>query len=361
MNNITYTEKALQLLSEHAGYEGSLFYALRDLVDEYESTRFYRNREPVKISDVNDRHRDPVSYEEGSWTYYPTTYRLFDLITGGLRQGWLYMVTGKAGSGKTRLLFNLALQVSSFRRTKALYFSLKTDTVGIARRIYTSIAARHQHEAGHYNPEDDFYGIGMLEHPNADDYNLHLQGLNSRSLGALVDQIAHCARELEFKVFFIDDPEELFAGSPPHVMAYRRRWLYEQLSEVCQFHGVCIVMARRSEATDFERGIYGNGLYDLEQRGYHLENVDVVLHAGSATDRPWFDPIRQIKILKYPRPLKHHRFYLYQDERQELVRNARASDFPREPREDLYLDLDGFYTEYGFEQPTDEEGKQVPF
>ncbi|MCE2847492.1 MAG: hypothetical protein LW707_10790 [Sphingobacteriales bacterium] len=63
MSYITFTERALQLIHEHGGYEGSLFYALRDLVDEHEATRFYRNHDPVLLSDMSERFRDPYTRE----------------------------------------------------------------------------------------------------------------------------------------------------------------------------------------------------------------------------------------------------------------------------------------------------------
>jgi len=361
MYNITYTERVMQLLSEHGGYEGSLFYALRDLVDEYESTRFYLNREPLKLSEMSDRHRHPVSGETRGWSYRHTQYRALDTITGGMRQGWLYMITGKSGSGKSRLLFNLALQLSSYMDNKVLYFSLKTDTAGVARRFYASITARHLDETGPFDPDGDFHGLGDLYHPSAQNYKLYLQDLNSRSIGALVHQITYCSRELGIKYVFIDDPEELFAGSPPHILPHRRRWLYERLKEVCLSSGVCIVMARRSEAGEPERSMFGNRLYDLENMGYHLENIDVVFHVGTRAGHPWFDPIRQVNILKYPRPLNYKRFYLYQDERLELIRDAVASDFPREPKKGIYFGIEEFEEMLGNEEPDDESGSQAPY
>ncbi|MFM9057230.1 MAG: DnaB-like helicase C-terminal domain-containing protein [Bacteroidota bacterium] len=328
MNYITFTERALQLIHEHGGYEGSLFYALRDLVDEHESTRFYRNHDPVLLSDMSELFRDPYTRELTQSEAFPTGYTAWDEFMGGLKPGWLYMITGKSDSGKSRLLFNLALQLSyNFARQRVMIFSLRTDPMALAHRMLKAIKARHPDEAVRYE-RDKFNGFDEY-HPLLQSYKVYLQEFNARSVGALVDQIRRCHRELEIRFVFIDDPEEIFPDSPPHVMGYRRRWLYENLQELCRTLGVCIVMARRTDPTDFLPSAQStNGLFELERRSYPVEDVDVVLQLSPRQDRPWFDPLRQLKILKHPREVRFEQFFLYQDASQEWVRDVEPGDFP---------------------------------
>lgn len=362
MSYITFTERALQLIHEHGGYEGSLFYALRDLVDEHEATRFYRNHDPVLLSEMSERFRDPSTRELTIWDSFPTGYRAWDETMGGLKPGWLYMITAKSQNGKSRLLFNLAIQMSEmFSRKKVMVFSLRTDPMGLSKRMLTSIKARHPEEAARcqaveLNGYEEYHSL-LSRFP------IYIQEFNARSVGALADQIRRCHRELDVRFIFIDDPEEIFPDSPPHVLTYRRRWLYGTLHELCRTLGVCIVMARRSDPSDYlPTPNTEYGLQELEGRSYPVEQVDVVLQLGPRANHPWYDPLRMVHILKHPREVRHKAFYLYQDERQEWVRDAKPADFPPVHHKAFDFDfLDTDHTDTSGCSDTDRAWSDPPF
>lgn len=348
----TPADKILQLLHDHMGDAPGLMLALRDIVDEYEAEKFYHYYEWVSLQSVHDGASDNFRELSRRDLLCSTGYRGLDQAIGGFRREWLYMITGDPCSGKTPLLYNLALEVCQNQRNQVMLYSMSTDSVGVARRMYTSITERHRAEVGDIDTEETFAEEGDLYHPCVDKYKIDISADNPRNLEALCNDILFHYRDREVKYFFIDDPEELFSDSPPHVLPYRRRIMYEKFKELCQTHKICIVMARRSEPYDVtSKNTVFPSIRHLESRGYRLRDVDVVMYFGSRPDADWHNPIRRLKIIKYPRQLKRDQVYLYHVFNRDYIRNLRPDDIERDPAP-KYFYTDELFKGAGLEPET---------
>jgi hypothetical protein len=111
-------------------------------------------------------------------------------------------------------------------------------------------------------------------------------------------------------------------------------------------------MARRSEPYDVTtKNTVFPGIRHLESRGYRLRDVDVVMYFGSRPDADWHNPIRRLKIIKYPRQLKRDQVYLYHVFNRDYIRNLRLDDIESDPAP-KYFYTDELFKGAGLEPET---------
>jgi replicative DNA helicase len=349
MYKTNYSERLVNMIHDHNGHEPGLFCALKDLVDEYHALHYRETRDAVKLGNIVDYRNGNLNRDDRIARYTPTMFTALLSMLGGYRDGWLHMITGDHGSGKTRLLLNLALATG--HSYPVLYVSTTLDTMGIGKRMYSAIHAKTS-TGSYLSNKNHFYAQQVTElfHPDAHLYQVFLLEHKQQDLDGLIEQIVRYHREENIRCVFIDAPEQLLASTPPALMPYRRAHLYRRLREVCCDYPISIIMARRSEPFDSVRRDQCPGIRTLENQGYMLDDVDVVLHYGDRLGAAWYDPIRQVTVLKHPRQLPHIYCYLYDDAARDYIRNLWQSDLPDDlATNNIYME--GMEVMYGFEFP----------
>lgn len=93
----------------------------------------------------------------------PTGFATWDLVTGGLQPGWVCIIGGRLGTGKTWVMTKMAVE-AAMSGYKALFLSLEQSRHQIAMRTHTLLSRRLSSEVFRANDLMRGYGFDLLKY-----------------------------------------------------------------------------------------------------------------------------------------------------------------------------------------------------
>jgi replicative DNA helicase len=135
------------------------------------TTDFERTLEEVEAR-IERQHRT-------GWAGVPSGLGTLDLVTGGIQPGWLAILGGRLGQGKTWLLARFAVE-AALKGYSAMFWSLEQSQNEIAMRTHTLLSAVLGPVTFHASDLQRGYGLDVSE------YRTFLTGLEDNLSGRLV-------------------------------------------------------------------------------------------------------------------------------------------------------------------------------
>lgn len=203
-----------------------------------------------------------------------------DYETGGLFQGEMWMLGGRAGHGKTTLAFQIADHIQT--QGNVLFASLEMSWRGLMDREMASKLGVHPRSIRTGNYSDDFYKIIVNELPSIAKTNIYLlgRGLNIGA-GITTDMLFKIAETMKLTYglsAIVVDYLQLLAdgGKSPYERVSLISTRMKQILEALEVPGLVLSQLSRS-VEDRATKIKRPNLSDFRESGRIEEDADIAL------------------------------------------------------------------------------------
>jgi replicative DNA helicase len=252
-----------------------VFHRVKKIINDTES-QMYQPKESVSIAQLALDNLALMAKSPKNINVVKTEFSGFDHNFSGLGLGELVVIGGRPGMGKTQLVINLALNIST--TFPLLYFSLDLSSFALSSRFLASLSSINIQKIIQNKLNDEEKDNLNDAVKKLDDYKIFVNDSSNYSIQALKE---HCKKHIEengVKVIIIDYLQLI---SP---LKYRNNREYEisiitrELKNIAKEFNVCVIVSSQlSRAVESRGGDKRPMLSDLRESGSIENDADMVI------------------------------------------------------------------------------------
>jgi len=178
--------------------------------------------------------------------------------------------------GKTQLLVNLALNISTTR--PILYFTFDLSQFLLTNRFISSLSTISAHKILQQNLTQEEKNILMAVESKFNQYQLYINDSCNNSISNFA---SHCKKQIEengVKVIFVDYLQMMSSNKYRNNRELEISHISRELKSIAKDYNVCIIAASQlSRAVEMRGGIKHPHLSDLRESGAIEQDADKVL------------------------------------------------------------------------------------
>ena len=269
---ITQIEK---IIKDPTSSEKDIFFQLKNMLyeTEFQSSNV---RESKSISNLVAENLNLLRNGRSSENVIKSGFQDFDKLFGGFSLGEFVVIGGRPAMGKTQLLVNLALNISTTR--PILYFTFDLSQFLLTNRFISSLSTISAHKILQQNLTQEEKNILMAVESKFNQYQLYINDSCNNSISNFA---SHCKKQIEengVKVIFVDYLQMMSSNKYRNNRELEISHISRELKSIAKDYNVCIIAASQlSRAVEMRGGIKHPHLSDLRESGAIEQDADKVL------------------------------------------------------------------------------------
>lgn len=231
--------------------------------------------EGKNIIQLTDKYVSILKEQNQGENLIKTGFDVFDKLFGGLTYGELVVIGGRPAMGKTLLLCNLALNISTELPTLYITYDLSEST--LTKRI---ISSKAQIEISKLMQPDLTFGekqILSLEEQRLKNHSIYITDGNKQTLG---DLRAYCQKHIEEKgvKLIIVDYLQMMNSTESNIRYLKVGSFTQELRKIAKDFNVCVIAASQlNRFVETRGGDKRPQLSDLKDSGAIEQDADKVI------------------------------------------------------------------------------------
>lgn len=267
--------KIQSILNDTSLSPQEVFQRIKKIINDTESQMF-QPKESVSIAQLALDNLSLMAQSPKNINVVKTGFSDFDQQFSGLGLGELVVIGGRPAMGKTQLVINMALNIST--TTPLLYFSLDLSSFALSCRFLASLSSINtqkiiQNKLNDKEKDDLNDAVKKL-----DDYKIFVNDSSNYSILALKE---HCKKHIEengVKVIIIDYLQLISPLKFRNNREVEISIITRELKNIAKEFNVCVIVSSQlSRAVESRGGDKRPKLSDLRESGSIEQDADMVI------------------------------------------------------------------------------------
>lgn len=252
-----------------------VFQRVKKIINDTE-LQMYQPMESVSIAQLASNNLSLMAKSPKNINVVKTGFAEFDHNFSGLGLGELVVIGGRPGMGKTQLVINLALNIST--TSPLLYFSLDLSSFALSSRFLASLSSINiqkiiQNKLNDEEKDNLNDAVKKLE-----DYKIFVNDSSNYSIQAFKE---HCKKHIEengVKVIIIDYLQLISPLKFRNNREVEISIITRELKNIAKEFNVCVIVSSQlSRAVESRGGNKRPMLSDLRESGSIENDADMVI------------------------------------------------------------------------------------
>lgn len=233
-------------------------------------------RESKRIAELVSENINQMQAEMHQWNTIKTGFTDFDRMFGGLGLGEFVVIGGRPSMGKTQLLVNLSLNISS--TTPVLYFTFDLSELLLTSRFISSLSGIAVNKILQQELTDEQRNLLVTNSQEIGNYKIFVNDSCNNSFSAMKAICQKHIQENGVKVIIVDYLQMMSSNKYRNNRELEISYISRELKNIAKDFNVCVIATSQlSRAVESRILSKHPQLSDLRESGAIEQDADKVI------------------------------------------------------------------------------------